>query len=503
MTFTFIALLWFTIQVAQTSQLAIRDPEIDWASIVSSHGDHFPDFSYSGYNNSDTSLPTINHHDIVLSLPRKVTDDIAPAIQEAIDTVWENGGGVVRLPPGKLYITAGMQLRSSVVVTGTGDRGTTLILKRRPSKAVFTLGRLGVAPKADFGFRSKIADAYVPIGASTVTVINGTGFAVGQHIYVSRAVTESWIRANGMSDLVRNGDPQQWIPVGKQIMAPNTIKAINGNKITLKIPLADNLDLAYMRAEVRAYTPPELTSEMGIENLRIEVRDTCSGTPLDNTTCNYAAVKFASWTVDSWASGLTLTGFNKFFEIQRDASRITIQDSTMDRNKDIDGSALPSDIMIRGSQVLIQDCDQVGLDSARSFSVLTDSLTPGPNTVTRYTTESSVQTLEPHERWSWGLLVEESSAITKFKNRGNMGTGHGWTMNAGVGWNLPNDVDFSSPPLGVNWCVGCGRQNEPRGNATFIQSGHQVRPRSLFAAQLKARGVQWYHRREDKNGSDQ
>lgn len=283
-------------------------------------------------------------------------------------------------------------------------------------------------------------------------------------------------------------------------MSPNTITAINGNQITLKIPLTDALNSAYMKPEVWAYNPPEFTSEMGVQNLRIEVPNTCSGTPFENITCNYAAVSFASWTVDSWVSGLTLVGFNKFFEIQKDASRITVQDSTMNRDRDIEGSALPSDIMIRGSQVLIQDCRQVGLDNARSFSVSTDSLTPGPNAITRHKTDSGVQTLYPHERWSYGLLVEETSAPTLFVNRGTMGTGHGWAINAGVGWNLGGGANFQSPPLGINWCVGCGGQDGPTGNATFIRPGEQVRPRSLFAAQLEARGVHWNNRGNDDNG---
>lgn len=280
-------------------------------------------------------------------------------------------------------------------------------------------------------------------------------------------------------------------------MSPNKIQAIHGKQITLQMPLTDNLNATYMKPELRVYIPPERNSEMGIQNLRIQVPNTCSGTPLINTTCNYAAVRFASWTVDSWASDLTLVGFNQFFDIQRDASRITIQDIIMNRNKDISGVALPSDIIIRGHQVLVQDCRQVGLDEARSFSITTDSLTPGPNAIVRHRTDSSVQSLAPHERWSWGMLVEETSAPTIFGNRGTKGSGHGWTMNAGVGWNLRTDAEFQSPPLGINWCVGCGGQDGPTGNATFIHSGTQVKPRSLFAAQLKARGVYWSHRGAD------
>ncbi|KAF5010626.1 hypothetical protein FDECE_3228 [Fusarium decemcellulare] len=496
MTLTLAAVFWLAIQAAQVRALAIRDPVVNWASLASSRGDHLPDFSYCGYDNSDSAIPTIGTADIVLTAPTKPTDDIAPALQQAINTVWGNGGGVVRIPAGKFYMLAGIQLYSNVIVTGTGNRGTTLVLKRKPTKPVFTLGRFGIAPKADFGYRSRITNSYVAVGAKTVTVKDASGFVVGQNVYIARAVTDAWVRANGMADLASNGSPVEWISTGTQIMAPNVIKTISGNTITFKIPITDNLSSTYMRAEVRAYTPPQPTSEMGIANLNIETGgDTCSGTRLDYTTCNYAAVRFASWTVDSWASGLNLTGFNKFFEVQRDASKITIQDNIMNRDKDITGDTLPSDIMLRGHQVLIQDNTQVGLDSARSYSVSTDGFTPGPNTITRYTTESGDQQLAPYTRWSWGMLVEGSSAPTKLGNRGT--TGQGWAMNAGVGWNLRTDVEFQSPPLGINWCIGCGNPGDSNGNATLIQSGNQVKPKSLFAAQLKARGVTWYTRGAD------
>ena len=159
----------------------------------------------------------------------------------------------------------------------------------------------------------------------------------------------------------------------------------------------------------------------------------------------------------------------------------------MNRNLDINGSALPFDILIEGSQVLVQNCKQVGLPTARCFSVGTGSLTSGPNAVTRHTTMSDVQTIYPHQRWAYGLLVERTSAPTLFVNRASNGTGQGWSMNAGVGWNLEGQTIFQSPPLGINWCIGCGGKKGPSGNSTLILPGKQVTPQSLFEAQLKAR----------------
>jgi len=44
-------------------------------------------------------------------------------------------------------------------------------------------------------------------------VDDASGFAVGQAVFVQRAVTAKWVAAQGMNDLVRNGAPQTWIKV--------------------------------------------------------------------------------------------------------------------------------------------------------------------------------------------------------------------------------------------------------------------------------------------------
>lgn len=189
---------------------------VAWSSIVGPGGDRFPDFSYSGYHSSEQSLPAVGSPNVTVSLPKSASQDMRPAIQQAIDNVALAGGGVVMLPRGKLYITAGIQLPSNVVVTGaSGGGGTVLVLKRKPSEPVFTLGSGddGNTTYATLGFSSNITDRFVPIGSSTLHVVDGSGFSVGQSVYISRTVRSSWVRVNGMSDLIRDGKRQVWIPV--------------------------------------------------------------------------------------------------------------------------------------------------------------------------------------------------------------------------------------------------------------------------------------------------
>ncbi|KAM0190295.1 hypothetical protein ACHAPA_010697 [Fusarium lateritium] len=460
---------------------------------MSSRGDVIPDFSFAGYHNSAIILPDLAIPNITLSFNSSV-NDVKSLIQEAIDSIASSGGGSVILPAGKWPMTAGLNVSSNVVISGSPDDQTILILQERPSTPVFTLGSPGNSSKPQYGFRSNITNDYVPIGSSAVEVANSSGFAVDQLVYVSREATESWIRYNGMSNLERDDVSQTWIPEDKRILSPNQVSGVYGTNITLRIPLTDNFDSKYLQPQLIVYTPPKNNKEMGVRDLEIQVADTCSGTSMDDQTCNSAAVYFPPWTVDSWVSGLTLKGFNRFFQVDQDAARITIQNTTMNRDRDIQGSALPFDILIQGSQVLIQDCEQVGIPSARCFSVATESLTSGPNAVLRHKTRSNVQTIYPHERWAQGLLVEDTSVPTYFVNRDIKGSGHGWSINGGVGWNLNGSIlEFESPPLGINWCIGCGEdKNGPKGNASFVESGRRVSPESLFSAQLENRGVYRY-----------
>ena len=185
---------------------------VDWTGIVSSRGDRLPDFSYCGYHGSDISLPTIGSPNITV-LTGNASDDISPSIQEAIDTLASSGGGVVELPPGRLSVSAGIQLQSNVVVTGSKHGETTLVLKEQPSEPVFILGSRGNATKAKYGIRTNITNKYIPIGSSEINVFDGSQFTVNQSVYVYRATTDLWLRYNGMLDLVRDGVSQTWISV--------------------------------------------------------------------------------------------------------------------------------------------------------------------------------------------------------------------------------------------------------------------------------------------------
>jgi len=243
-----------------------------------------------------------------------------------------------------------------------------------------------------------------------------------------------------------------------------------------------------MSPQLVPYTPPSIATEMGVENLSITLSPTCSGRILTDESCSGQALDIAPWSIDSFARSLNLTGFNSFIAIEPNAFRHTLIDIAMNRDGPTDnGAGYALDIDIEGSQVLVSDCSSTGNADAKSFPVATAILTPGPNAVLRFFSEQADMQIMPHQRWAHGFLVDNSTASLALFNRATDGTGHGWAITSGVGWNVQGDLTIESPPLGVNWCVGCQGAKEAGTNGTFVSYGEAVTPVSLFEAQLAAR----------------
>jgi hypothetical protein len=85
-----------------------------------------------------------------------------------------------------------------------------------------------------------------------------------------------------------------------------------------------------------------------------------------------------------------------------------------------------------------------------------------------------------------------------FKNRGAMGSGHGWGMGWAVAWNcVANSFVVQQPPGALNWAIGCLGESvgmprpfdtEPlMPVGTFDSPGRCVSPSSLYLAQLNER----------------
>src|SRR5439155_879812 len=98
------------------------------------------------------------------------------------------------------------------------------------------------ATKPQVSVTTSISDAYVPTGATSFSVADPTGFAVGDTIAIRRPTTPKWVHLMGMDTLLRDGRKQTWIGTSRSGVTERKITAISGSKLTVDIGLADSYD---------------------------------------------------------------------------------------------------------------------------------------------------------------------------------------------------------------------------------------------------------------------
>ena len=123
---------------------------------------------------------------------------------------------------------------------------------------------------------------------------------------------------------------------------------------------------------------------------------------------------------------------------------------------------------------------------------------PGPNVFLDSVAYSSSNDSGPHHRWSTGVLLDNVKVPGNYisiRNRGNSGTGHGWSGANSVVWNAQaRGFIVENPPTAQNWLIGSigpdvknnmAVGSHPKGIKD--SPGTNVQPRSLYYAQLQER----------------
>ncbi len=473
-------------------------------------GDHIMDFSSAGYMGGGVALPTAPVKRTVQ--PSGAADETA-RIQTALDEVAAlplqgNFRGAVLLAPGTfvcsntIYIpTNGVVLRGS----GSGAGGSTIRMAGGRHNAISGGVRRRGAPRApideeDLPIQGEsagagntfITDAYVPSGSSSFNVANAAGFAAGDTIEVRRPVTASWVKFMRMDNLTRDGKPQTWIRTGTAIPIVRTISSVSGNRITLEVPLSDSFDSRYLNppgtAVVKVRTPDRLT-QIGIESLRIE----SPAQAVNHTQALYTAIHING--EDCWARDLVIN--ETMNSVGLGGRRITLQNVTVNRKALHQGASKPAEFAPNGDQILLDRC-HVNADNV--WFAATGSAHSGP-IVFLNCSFSGDGHIEGHMRWSTGMLLDNCSLPgggIDFKNRGAMGSGHGWGIGWAVAWNCTAaSFVVQQPPGAFNWAIGCIGKREflaqpfdsapvlPEG--TFDSFGSPVAPQSLYLSQLAQR----------------
>jgi hypothetical protein len=440
-------------------------------------GNSIMDFSPAGYRAGGVKLPSV-------ATAQRLTPaagDNTARIQAALD----NATGAVVLAPGVYEIEGTLSITRSGVVL-RGEKGATIRLTGKPHRF---LEIHGAGKWQEEGAAAPIVDAYVPSGASRFRVRGASAFHPGDRVLVLRPVTAEWIHFMGMDTLVRNGEPQTWIHPGSVIRTDRVVDSVDGDQVTLDVPLSDSLDSKFTAASLVRYSFPGRITEAGVEGLRIVA-------PFEDVPISepqYAAVRMDA-VEDGWARDLEIQETQNGISIGPGAKRLTLTNIRVTHSAPHSGSAAPADFALQGTQILLDRCRVTG---EGTWPVVTESEATGPLVVLNFTADHNG--VAPHQRWTTGLLVDggqfpggtEHRPGIAFSNRGTAGSGQGWGVGWGVAWNVTSPfLLVQQPPGALNWCVGCvGAAVTPGDsrNGIFDSPGKPVEPKSLYLQQLHDR----------------
>jgi len=451
-------------------------------------GDRIIDFSYAGYMAGGVALPDLP---VKKTLAPSGGDDTA-SIQAAIDQV-DGVRGAILLSSGRFLVKSTLKITKSGVVL-RGENGAIIEMTGDPHLA-FSIG--GASKITPLGSPVSVADAYVPAGTMTLSVRDASGFKAGDRVQITRPVTPEWVRLMGMDTLVRTRKKQTW--VSRDLTTERTIVAIEGQKLTFDVPLADSYDAKYLGPQGATVVKIEQTgeiSQVGLENFSLVAP--ARAVSLGDKHFNGLQM---SGVEDGWVRNLRILDTTEAIGIGKTARRVTVAQVNVTQSVPITGAAKPADFSANGTQLLFDRCSATG-DNV--FYVAVGPGQQGPNVVLNCVFHGDGH-VQPHQRWSTGLLIDSCQTPEggiDLMNRGSMGSGHGWTMGWGVAWNnVAKSYLIQMPPGSANWGIGNRGEQLRQKMKTYdpgpelpllppgiIESqGTPVAPASLYLEQLRER----------------
>lgn len=441
-----------------------------------------PDFSHSGYMGGGVALPALP----VVETVDPAEGDCRALIQAAIDRVSAltpdaNGfRGAVLLKKGLYLVGGSLYIRSSgVVLRGEGNSvdGTVLNATQKSQHTLIILQGSGSGYGEVAGTKSRITTSYVPTGANSFDVTAGHIFAAGDKVVVQRTPNDAWIT---LLDMAQYG----WAASGYKTTFERTITAVNGNTITVDIPVMDPMEIQYGGGEVYKSNIVGRISNSGIENMRLE--SDFEGDSDENHGWNGIQLNRAE---NCWVRDVVVKYFGYAAINLSNMSRFnTVQDCAMIDPKSVTTGSRKYSFNLEGNATsnFFQRCITWG----GRHDYVSGSKVPGPNVFLDCVSENTKADIGPHHRWATGQLYDNVyGGQIRVQNRKDMGSGHGWAGAQIMFWNCfstKSDIKVESPAGARNWGVGC-TGNTKYGNGYWESWGTHVLPRSLYLQQLEDR----------------
>ncbi|GAA4328835.1 hypothetical protein GCM10023184_18930 [Flaviaesturariibacter amylovorans] len=441
-----------------------------------------PDFSNAGYKGGGVRLPDIPVAETVTAIP----GDCRQLIQDAIDRVSvlapdANGyRGAVLLKAGIYPVEGSLTIKASGVVLrgeGNGVNGTVLIATQKTQHDFILMEGTGSGYAAVSGSRFRLASAYVPTGTKIVEVVAGHNFQVGDNVVLQKTPNDAWINVLNMAQY-------GWTASAYRTTYERKIVAIEGNTLTLDIPVMDPIEPQYGGGEVYKSNVTGRINNCGVENMRIESyfasrTDESHGwsavllSRVENSWVRNVVAKFFGF------GAVNITNMSRFNTIEDCAMIDPVSQTT-------GGRKYSFNLESNSTSNLIQRCMAWG----GRHDYVSGSKVPGPNVFLDCVADNTFDDIGPHHRYATGQIYDNIyGGQIRVQNRGASGSGHGWAGAQVLLWNCrsyKSDIEVESPPTGRNWGIGCIGLTQT--NTGYWESwGTNVLPRSLYLQQLQDR----------------
>jgi hypothetical protein len=496
-------------QAAPASAWVYRGPDGRLVYKADERGNRIPDFSNVGYRGGGVAIPDVPVKATVDPLP----GDAGPRIQAAIDEVSRLAPdargcrGAVRLKKGRYEIAGSLFIRvGGVVLRGEGEDedGTVLVAMGARQRSLIVVGgkEARVANEEEGGgtpasmaggaLWRAVTDDYVPVGAHRFHLDRVDGLKVGEEIVIKRPSTAAWIHEIGMDRIPSSDHPViQWRAGSKDLYFTRTITAIDGGEITVDAPLVNALDKKFGGGQVTLLTRDDAIEETGVENLRGD----SDYRGRNDERHGWVFIDLAN-VRNAWVRRVTSIHFGYgCIYVRRQAREITIDAcSCLDPISKLLGGRRYC-FALDGQLTLVEHC--YARNGRHAFVMHAQAA--GPNVFYDCFSDQTYADSGPHHRWSVGVLYdnvrvvvspnhfEPNSGGLNIRNRGNSGTGHGWTGANQVAWNCAaRGMIIEQPPTAQNWAIGCVAKTHS-GDAYWDSFGSPVQPQSLYLSQLRER----------------
>jgi hypothetical protein len=454
--------IWLTGAIALSLAVAAATAESQWVSTSvtgrliytpDAEGDRILDFSDVGYKGRGTQLIPNVPNVTVLS---PVAGDDTPNIQAAINAlstlpIGSDGfRGAVLLEAGHYDINTQLTIAASgVVLRGVGRDSSDTVLHGRGTSQRPLVNITGTGSQSLTGSKRNMIDKVVPAGATSFRVDSTAGLAVGNTVRVERPSTAEWIEDIGMDDLP-DGDPA-WVPNAMNVRYDRVITRIEGNRIFLDAPLANSFDVQYGGGTIQSYTWGGRIENVGVENLRAE-SDYAFDTD-ENHAWEFVTISNAQ---NVWVRQTT----SQYFGDSAVVSNPTAKWVTVDNAINLDPKSIITGerrytFDLSGQLELVTNSEA---NSGRHDFVNNSSRPAGPHVFHNSVSNNALNDSGPHQRWATGTLFDNITVNgnnINIRNRGSLGTSHGWTGANMVVWNSTADgFIVQSPPTAQNWLIG-------------------------------------------------